>query len=188
MKTIRLNQNGVVLNGQVVPTRERGGQLLVELQRAYCPDYAKFFKMSLLARLAFIASEMLLRSEQPRHPEGLSDRAVVFLNASSSLHDDRLFAQSCADIPSPALFVYTLPNIAVAEVAIRHKLLGETSFFVLPKFDAEAILALVRQTFADAATQSALVGWTECASPADFEARLALVEREEALSPDFKLL
>ena len=188
MKTIRLNQNGLLLDNQVVPTRERGGQLLVELQRAYCPDYAKFFKMSLLARLGFIASEILLLSEQPRHAEGLSDRAVVFVNASSSLHDDRLFFQSCADIPSPALFVYTLPNIAVAEVAIRHKLLGETSFYVLPSFSADAVLSLVRQTFADPATQSALVGWTECASPADFEARLWLIERAEAFSPDFKIL
>ena len=30
--------------------------------------------------------------------------------------------------PSPALFVYTLPNIVTGEIAIRNKYYGETSF------------------------------------------------------------
>ena len=102
---------------------------LVELYRKEVGDYPKFFKMDPLARLGFVASEMLLK-ECPK-----ADYGVLLFNRSSSMADDLAFQatiQSHSEwFPSPALFVYTLPNIVTGEIAIRNHFQTETNFMVL---------------------------------------------------------
>jgi 3-oxoacyl-[acyl-carrier-protein] synthase-1 len=83
------------------------------------------------------------------------------------------------DFPSPALFVYTLPNTVTGEIAIRNKYAGETSAFVLEKYDEEAIFALVKEAFQDPVTQSAVVIWADCPSDTLWDARGWLVNRDE---------
>ena len=86
-----------------------------------------------------------------------------------------------ADFPSPALFVYTLPNIVAGEMAIRNKLAGETSAFVLEKYDQEQLWALVREAFQDRCTESAVVAWVDCPSDTQWEAEAWLASRAEIL-------
>lgn len=93
----------------------------------------KFFKMSGLCKAVYVAAENLLRGF------GLSDydpvrRAVILANASSSLEADREH-QRIVDLrqpegASPAVFVYTLPNVAAGELCIRHKFQGDNTFFI----------------------------------------------------------
>ena len=80
--------------------------------------------------------------------------------------------------PSPALFVYTLPNIVTGEIAIRNKYYGETSFVVLEEFDPEQIAMMVDVAFQDPGCQSQIVGWTECADESHWHCLMLLVERE----------
>jgi 3-oxoacyl-[acyl-carrier-protein] synthase-1 len=82
------------------------------------------------------------------------------------------------DFPSPALFVYTLPNIVTGEIAIRNKYAGETSAFVMEKFDPELFVRTVEEAFQDRETREAVVGWIDCRSEEDFEAFAFLVGRE----------
>ena len=78
----------------------------------------------------------------------------------------------------PSLFVYTLPNIITGEIAIRNKYEGETSAYVLERFDPGTFVALVEQAFQDMVTASALCGWVDCRADDDFTAFAFLVERD----------
>ena len=73
--------------------------------------YPKFFKMDGTCRLGFVASEMLLGGEADRFTPR-EDTAVLIFTHSGSLDDDRNFEKTTrkGELPSPALFVYTLPN------------------------------------------------------------------------------
>lgn len=101
--------------------------------------YPKYFKMDRLSKVGFLAAEILLQNDDKEIPK--ENWAVLAMNSSSSLDDDCKHQEAIKDkenyFPSPAVFVYTLPNIVTGEIAIRHKILGETSFYVYEKFDAQ---------------------------------------------------
>ena len=154
------------------------GADLTQIYRQEVGDYPKFFKMDVLSRLGILLTERLVAGEEGRF-QPREDRAVLVFSREGCLANDSHYVASMEDFPSPALFVYTLPNIVSGEIAIRNKYAGETSAFVLEKYDEEAIFALVRQAFQDPVTQSAVVIWADCASDTEWDARGWLVEREE---------
>lgn len=134
---------------------------LVGVYRHLGLSYPKFFKMDELSRLAFLGSEMvLIRSEMERFAD--NEVALLFANRSSSLMTDGQF-QSTLDsgIPSPALFVYTLPNIGIGEVCIRHRLHGENSFLVTEDFSPQQMLQSVLPLMQQGAAKAVLLGWVE---------------------------
>lgn len=102
---------------------------LTELYRAIGVDYPKFFKMCPLCKTAFLGAELLL--------EGLSadvkaeNLDIILFTADGCAQADMAFYKSMLNeaeyFPSPAQFVYTLPNIMTGEIAIRHKIYGETT-------------------------------------------------------------
>src|SRR5579871_2576029 len=113
----------------------RHGSLDEFLQAAFDhlqPGYPKFYKMDRLCQFGFLASEVLISSIQL--PE---TTALVLSNASSSLDTDSRFWETVKSQASPSLFVYTLPNIVIGEISIRHKLKGESVFFISPQFDPQ---------------------------------------------------
>ena len=154
------------------------GADLTQIYRQEVGDYPKFFKMDVLSRLGILLTERLVAGEEGRF-QPREDRAVLVFSREGCLANDRHYVASMEDFPSPALFVYTLPNIVSGEISIRNKYAGETSAFVLEKYDEEAIFALVRQAFQDPVTQSAVVIWADCASDTEWDARGWLVNREE---------
>ena len=97
--------------------------------------YPKFFKMDSLSKLAFLGAELLLADENKS-----SNTALVFSNKASSLVTDRKHQKSIDNaedyFPSPALFVYTLPNIGIGEISIRHQLKSENAFFIFENYNA----------------------------------------------------
>lgn len=112
-------------------------EFLSGLYQVYGLNYPKFFKMDLLSKAGLLAAETLFRV----HPAD-EQTALVFANAASSLETDRLFRQTIQEeefFPSPSVFVYTLPNIVLGEVCIRHHLYGEQIFFISPKLNAERL-------------------------------------------------
>ncbi len=96
--------------------------------------HMKFYKMSDLAKGLYVAVEHLLedRELQPRYTS--TEVAIVLANRSSSLEADRehqhLVDMHPAEGTSPAVFVYTLPNVATGEICIRHKIQGDNTFFI----------------------------------------------------------
>jgi 3-oxoacyl-[acyl-carrier-protein] synthase-1 len=165
--TARITHRSVSVNEKDLPVSAGDGRFLAAVYRTLGIDYPKFFKMDHLSKLGFLASELLLREDTPRFVPR-ADCAVICFNRSSSLDTDTLYQATIRQgedyFPSPSLFVYTLPNIVTAEIAIRNKLYGETSFYICKEFHAQQIFRTVNHTFADPSVRSALAGWTEYGS------------------------
>ena len=138
---------------------------LTEFYRSLQIDYPKFFKMDNLSKLGFLASEMIFKDDENRFLPR-ENIAVVCFNRSSSLETDTQYQATIGNnedyFPSPSLFVYTLPNIVIGEIAIRNNFLGETFFYICKKFDARQIIETVRKTFYDQTTTTVLAAWIEC--------------------------
>ena len=156
------------------------GASLTELYRKWVGDYPKFFKMDTLSKLGFLLTEMLVHDEPDRFTLR-EDRAVLVFSREGCVANDRHYAESMKDFPSPALFVYTLPNIVSGEIAIRNKWGGESSAYVLESYDEARIWDLVRQAFQDKCTQSALVAWIDCPSDNEFITNAWLVNKTDML-------
>lgn len=178
---VHITPNEVKVDGMVLRHIESGSALLTELYRAHIGDYPKFFKMDTLSRLGFVASELLLQAEGAERFVPREDRAVVFFNRSASLQADTAYQETIQDpdnfYPSPAAFVYTLPNIVTGEIAIRNKYFGETSFIVLEEYDETVVARQLQNAFQDPMTKSILGGWLDCIDENHFEAKLSLVEK-----------
>ena len=175
MKTenyIEIRPTSVVLNGQPIAVETTGEKMLVELYRRYAGDYPKFFKMDTLSRLGFIAAEILLK-EPTANSQQLS--AVILANRSASIKNDTDYLATISGgnyYPSPALFVYTLPNIVTGEIAIRHHIQGETSFYIL---DTPEQLEQIVQSQIINHRSPILCGWCECSEQNTFYAKIQII-------------
>lgn len=134
-------------------------ECLVALYRHLEVDYPKFFKMDLLSMGGLLASEMLFAKHRPDPYR----TALIFANRASSLEKDREFQSTIGTeyFPSPSVFVYTLPNIVLGEISIRHRLYGDNIFMVGERFDARSVVGYLEGAAAEGAADSALIGWVE---------------------------
>jgi len=158
---------------------------LKELYKILNCDYPKFYKMDDLSKLAFITSEALLKDKKlPYDPDEI---ALVFSNASASLDTDIHYYDSVSDkanyFPSPAVFVYTLPNIMVGEICIRNKFTGENAFFISEKFDAKLLASYTENIFSSGKAKCVIAGWVEI-NDKDWESSLFLIESMPANAPN----
>ena len=161
-----------------------------ELYKLLKVDYSKFFKMDHLCKLAIISTELLLKDRNLLADYKPDEIALVFSNSSASLDTDESYFRSVEDksnyFPSPAVFVYTLPNIMMGEVCIRHKFLGENTFFISEKFDADLLSEYAQHIITSGKAGCAIAGWVEI-NDQQWEAVLFLIEKtinqEQKLSP-----
>lgn len=179
--TVLILPDSVLVDGKEIDVegKGKGKDLLTALYRQYVGDYPKFYKMDGLSRLGFVASDLLLQAEGNDVAAEGDNRAVVLFNHSSSVSADRAYLDTIADpnncFPSPSVFVYTLPNIVTGEIAIRHHYHGETSFYILPRRDEALMVSILRATFVDTATRSAVCGWLDYVDDQHFMADLQIV-------------
>lgn len=178
---VYISPNEIRVDGKALKHNEKASALLTELYRSHVGDYPKFFKMDTLSKVGFIASELLLNAEGNRDFEPREDRAVIFFNRHASLQADTHYQSTIQNpenfFPSPAAFVYTLPNIVTGEIAIRNKYFGETSFMVIDDFDEKIIIKNLEKAFQDPITKSIIGGWVDCNDEEHFEARIFLMEK-----------
>lgn len=160
-----IENNRLVLNGETVlesPGIEFGEFAKQVYQQAET-GYPKFFKMDNLSKLAFLAADRLLKNEVKEGAE--NNIALVFANRSSSLDTDVKYQESIADrdsyYPSPAVFVYTLPNICIGEISIRYKLYTENSFFIFAGFNPEFFANYADILLDTNKADKVLCGWVE---------------------------
>lgn len=174
-------RNGIAMsNGEQLlkNTTEERDAFLKELYKKLNCDYPKFYKMDDLSKLAFIACEGLLRNRKLSYDP--NEIALVFSNSSSSLDTDIHYFNSVADkanyFPSPAVFVYTLPNIMVGEICIRNKFTGENAFFISEEFNAELLSRYTEDLVSSGKAKCVISGWVEI-NEKQWEAVLFLIER-----------
>lgn len=140
--------------------------------------YPKFFKMDNLSKLAFLAADVLLKNED-LNTESENNIAIVFSNSASSLDTDRKHQESIQNkesyYPSPAVFVYTLPNICIGEISIKYKLYSENSFFIFDNFNADHLFTYSNSLLSSNKADAVLCGWVEFDKEDNYEAFLYLV-------------
>lgn len=124
--------------------------------------YLKFFKMDNLCKWAWLGAEALLKMPDGswRH-EGLAKEKIALAIATRDgcLEVDHRFSDSIHHLASPALFVYTLPNIMLGEICIRHGFKGEQLCMVQETFPADELLFWVQDTCAHRGTEQVFFGW-----------------------------
>ena len=110
------------------------------------------------------------------------DIAIVIANSASSLEIDTEHQRTISDknnyFPSPSVFVYTLPNIMIGEIAIRNSIKGENSFFIFDKFDADFMSSYINSLMNSNKANCCITGWIEFYEN-KYEAFLYSVEKEE---------
>lgn len=160
-----LRADECLVNGETVARRDAGSEdsWFKQIYKRQELAYPKFYKMDVLSQAGYLASELMKRAN-PGIGEAYADDeiAMVFANASSSAETDRRFINSYegGGSPSPSLFVYTLPNIVLGEIAILNKWYGENMFAVLPKFTPGFYLDY-QQILSASGSRALLGGWLE---------------------------
>ena len=174
--TVEITPKAVTVDGKQMACEGEGKALLTDLYKRYIDNYPKFYKMDPLCRLGFVASELLLQAEGDRRDTPRDDRAIILFNRSSSIQADEAYQASIQDaedyFPSPAAFVYTLPNIVTGEIAIRNHYQGETSFYILPERNDQLMQQILDASLGDKSTKSILGGWIDYEDDENFVAKV----------------
>lgn len=175
-RRVRLDAQSALLDGEQLPTTAHGAALLTELYKSHVNDYPKFYKMDILSKLVFIASELLLKDGS-----STDECSIVLFNKNSSivadLKHDATIHDSDNFYPSPSLFLYTLPNVAFGEVAIKHGFTGETSLYILDRRDEHTMQQVVESFKATPNVGRIITGWVDCSSEDRFEIDLQILTK-----------
>lgn len=182
-----IKHNQVSVNGEIIFQSTPSSSLTEFLSEAYKSlgiSYPKFHKMDAQCKLGFLCTEFALKDTSFLTENDLSKTAIVLSNEASSLETDKVHQHSIDDksnyFPSPAVFVYTLPNITIGELAIKHKITGENAFFVSEQLDADLLVNYTESLFKDG-TEAAIVGWVEV-DGANIEAFIFLAENTQNIN------
>ncbi|TKT90930.1 hypothetical protein [Dyadobacter frigoris] len=158
-----IDENSCSVNGETVlqKNEESSDSWFKQLYKDLAIEYPKFYKMDMLSQAGFIGSELIKRANPDLISNYNDDEiALLFANSESSADTDIRFKESYLDkkTPSPSLFVYTLPNIVLGEIAIRNKWFGENMFAVLPKFTPDFFVQY-GMVLLTTGSKAVLAGW-----------------------------
>lgn len=134
--------------------------LLEHLLQTCNIDYPKIYKMDMLSKLCLLGTELLLTNYSISHVPSF-EKSIILMNQSSCYLADIAYQETINDTPSPSKFVYTLPNIAIGEIAIKHKIQGLTSFMITDKFQPEFISQYFNQLLDTKEVSIIIGGWVE---------------------------
>ncbi len=171
-----IKNNKVSLNGNLIfeENSEDIKSFFKSVYQYLDPKYSKFFKMDALSKLAFLSAEILMKEEAKKNI------AIILSNNASSLDTDRKHQDSINDkenyYPSPAVFVYTLPNIGIGEISIRHQLKSENGFFVFENYNTNFHYNYENILIQNNKSEAVLAGWVNIDGDS-YEAFLYLVSQ-----------
>lgn len=180
----KIRSGKVIINNELSYT-DTSTSLAVDFLKSaykhYQLAYPKFYKMDSLCKLAFLSSELLMKSNRITEKYKPEDIAIIIANSSSSLEVDTEHQATISDknnyFPSPAVFVYTLPNILIGEIAIKNSIKGENTFFIFDKFDASFMSTYINTVLDTNKAECCITGWVDFYEN-NYEAFLYTVERQ----------
>lgn len=136
-----------------------------DLYKGASLDYPKYFKMDGISKFGILAAEYLLMGIDLKTKYAETEMGIVLSNASGSLDTDTEFQKTINNkvsfFPSPAIFVYTLSNIVMGEICIKHKIKGENMFFLSESIQFDLLESFVSDLFDKQSIEVAIVGWVE---------------------------
>ncbi len=186
-RVVQIKNNTISVDGELVFSE--GAVLNKFLLSAYKHlgiNYPKFYKMDTLCKFGFLGSEYLLKGNVA---DAISpyEKGIILQNKSSSLTTDKKYQESIKDIASPALFVYTLPNIVMGEIAIRNHFKGENTFFVAEQFDAKQLVDYTTLLFEQEILSMGVIGYVEIGNDIA-DVFLCLIEKNGAGKLDAEVI
>lgn len=179
LKTIRsctITNNTVKVDGSTVLTTTETPGTSKQFKEIYLSlgiDYPKFYKMDMLSKLAFLAVEFINDGHFLE-----KETAIIFSNAHSTHDVDLKYLKSIDSgnyFPNPALFVYTLPNVMIGEISIRHNIKGESVFVSSDKHDIELFENLAKVL----EFKNCIAGFIEYENENNFEANITFFEKNQ---------
>ncbi len=175
----RITNDKIVCDGELILHKnpeENISDFLKNIYRKSEANYPKFFKMDLLCKASFLAAESISKKVNLFE----TNTALILSNKSSSWASDEKHVQSIygqESTASPAVFVYTLPNITLGEISIRHKLFSENLFLIFDKFSPETLVPYSEQLFNEKNAEKVMAGWVE-ADKNNLDIFIYLIEKE----------
>ena len=163
----RITDEKVILNGNLVLLNNNSdsNHWITDIYNYTKLSYPKFHKMDRLSKAGVLAAEMVMAESGFDNDNLKSDWALCCMNSSASLNDDEAYQKTIQNAdefyPAPSLFVYTLPNIVLGEIAIRHKLRCESSFYVCEKFSADSLYNAIEDVYLCGSAKYVMGGWLE---------------------------
>jgi len=185
----KFTDQAIILNNKKENPEENFANFATFIKNLYKKEqvsYPKFYKMDNLSKLGFLTAELLIKNSDVLKKYEKEEIGVVIANSSSSLDTDLDYQELIKDksnyFPSPSVFVYTLPNILIGEICIRHQIKGENAFFVSEEFDPEQLINYVTHLFEQGKMQACICGWVELLRDKDHSI-LFIVERMDDPMP-----
>lgn len=176
-----ISNQKVFKNGQLLYESNAAdtGTFLTEVYKHFQINYPKFYKMDNLSKLGLLCNDLLISGSDLKYTYQPNEIGLVLSNANASLDADIRYIESTKTIASPALFVYTLPNIVIGEISIRHQFKGENAFFIFEQFDADFIQQYVNNLLNNNILQACICGWVEIVGN-EYKAVLYLAEKNKS--------
>ncbi len=184
-KQIKIEDKTLWVDEQVVfkSEEETTSKVLKSIYKHLEIKYPKYHKMDLLCKLGFLGAEALLKDTDIQEKYRSEEVAIVLSNANSTINIDTEFYKTIADkenfFPSPAQFVYTLPNIVIGEIAIRNNFKGEMAFLVQKEYDKEMVNNYLSELFSEQGTKACIAGWVDVNEKNEYKTILFLAEKTE---------
>lgn len=177
-RSLAITPDGMTVDGKAVSLESRGAALVSEIFKKTLADGSRFFKMDLYSRLAYVATSLLAKdSLEGCAPE---DVALVIFTQNGSVLADRkhlsTFANPDEFFPSPAVFINTLPNVVLGEIAVKNNIKGETTLVLLPARDEAAMNRILDATLAATRPAAMICGWVDCDAEDSFIADLKMLK------------
>lgn len=141
----------------------------------------KFYKMDDLCKLGYVTAAYLLKDKPLNEKYAPDEIGIILSNASSSLDTDckhqAIIDEKGDEEASPAIFVYTLPNVVAGEICIRYKIQGENTFFISKKESKEQLEAYCRLLLDKHLLKVCIFGWCELLGN-QYHADFYLIEKQ----------
>lgn len=179
--------NSILVNGKSIASFP-AGNLLRDAYDQLEIKYAKFHKMDEMSKLGIVATEALLSGIHTEDWDG--DMVGLFFQTTHGCLDTDITHQEMIGkkAVSPAVFVYTLPNIVIGEITIKHKWHGESALFVGEWPNLTNLVGYCTSLFKDRKINKAIIGYID-AFKGQYSVRFALIENinEEPSKPIDKI-
>lgn len=129
--TVEINAGEVLVNDSVVFSDKSAdfGTFIREAFKSRGENNMKFYKMDDLCKLGYVAAAWLLDGVEFGEEECGMVLSGKYGCLDTDMKHQKIIDKEGDAASSPAVFVYTLPNVVAGEISIRHHIKGENTWF-----------------------------------------------------------
>lgn len=129
--TVGINAGEVIVNDSTVFSDKSAdfGTFIREAFKSRGENNMKFYKMDDLCKLGYVAAAWLLDGIEFGEEECGMVLSGKYGCLDTDMKHQQIIDKEGDAASSPAVFVYTLPNVVAGEISIRHHIKGENTWF-----------------------------------------------------------